>query len=125
MIVLNLPTLLVLAVITGVSAYFASYLREKGKNLATREDVKRIVQKTEEIKVGIAGGLWAEQSRRTFRPEVYKSLLESIGDAASALRQLVFVDEQRPKVKGNAEVEEFLSDMEQGMDRRPVWPSSG
>src|SRR5262249_35995388 len=38
---------------------------------------------------------------------------ESIGDAASALRQLVFVDEQRLKFKGYAEAEKFLSGVEQ------------
>ena len=35
MIEVSLPTLLVVAFVAAVGAYFGSYLREKGKNLAT------------------------------------------------------------------------------------------
>ena len=37
MIEVNLATLLVGALVAGVGAYFATYLHEKGKNLATRQ----------------------------------------------------------------------------------------
>jgi hypothetical protein len=112
MIEVYLPALFVIALIAGIGAYFGSYLREKGKNLATKEDIDLIVRKTEEIKADIAGGLWVAQSRWTFRAEVYKNLFESIGDTAAALRQLMFIDEWRPKLEGNAEAQKFLAQME-------------
>ena len=63
MIELNLPTLFVIALVTGIGAYFDSYLREKGKNLATKEDVAAISRTTEEIKTEIASGAWLRQRR--------------------------------------------------------------
>jgi hypothetical protein len=92
--------------------FLRPYLSEKGKNLATKEDIDLIVRKTEEIKADIAGGLWVAQSRWTFQADVYKNLLESIGVTASALRQLMFIDEWRPKLEGNAEAQKLLSEME-------------
>lgn len=37
-------------ILAGVLGYIGSYLREKGKNLATREEVQGITQKIEEVK---------------------------------------------------------------------------
>lgn len=39
-----------IAVTSGIGAYFASYLREKGKNLATREDIAALTKVVEDIK---------------------------------------------------------------------------
>ena len=99
-------------VLAGAGACLGSYLREKGKNLATREDVDRLVRATEQIKSEIAGGLWVEQNRWTFRAMIYKELLESLGDLTSAIRQVMFSNEWLPKVKGNSDAEKFLTDME-------------
>jgi hypothetical protein len=38
-------------IVTFCAAYFASYIREKGKNLATREDIQKITDKVESVKV--------------------------------------------------------------------------
>src|SRR5262245_32799384 len=110
MIEAYLPALFVVALVAGIGAYFGSYLRQKGKNLATKEDIDLVGRKIEEIKTEIAGGLWVAQSRWTFRAEVYKNLFESIGDTASALRQLMFIDEWRPKLEGYAEAQKFLAE---------------
>ena len=40
MIEVKLATLFVIALVAAVGAYFGAYLREKGKNLATREDME-------------------------------------------------------------------------------------
>ena len=77
----------VMVILAGVAAYLGAYLREKGKNLATREDIDRLTHTTEEIKAKISGDLWLDQNRWTFRAEIYKELLESLGDLASAIRQ--------------------------------------
>ena len=42
------------AVLAGLASYFAVYLREKGKNLATKEDIGEITKRIEEVKLGTA-----------------------------------------------------------------------
>ncbi|MGO9568089.1 MAG: hypothetical protein ACLP5H_11150 [Desulfomonilaceae bacterium] len=42
------------AVITGIVWFLASYLTAKGKNLATQEDVKKITDKIESVKIEYA-----------------------------------------------------------------------
>ena len=63
MIEVNLLALFVTALVAGVGAFFGTYLREKGKNLATKEDVAAISRTTEEIKTEIASGAWLRQRR--------------------------------------------------------------
>jgi hypothetical protein len=99
-------------VLAGAGAYLGSYLREKGKNLATREDVDRLVRATEEIKAEIAGGLWLEQNQWSFRAETYKQLLESLGDLLSALKQMMYSAEWRPKIQDRPKALAFLNDLD-------------
>lgn len=88
MIEVNLATLFAVALIAGVGAYSGSYLREKGKNLATREDIDRVVRKTEDIKAEITGDLWERQNRSMFKRDIYVRLLENLGVASMALDRL-------------------------------------
>jgi hypothetical protein len=71
-------------VIAGTGAYLGSYLREKGRNLATREDVDRLVRATEEIKSQISGELWVRQRVWDFKKDIYQRLLEQLGDIRDA-----------------------------------------
>lgn len=43
--------LLVSVIVALMSAYFLQYLKEKGKNLATQEDITKITEKIEEVKI--------------------------------------------------------------------------
>jgi len=61
-------------------------LREKGKNLATHEDIQKLIaqiqkttEATEQIKAQISGGLWEQQNRWTFKRDLYIRLLENLG----------------------------------------------
>ena len=72
----------------GIGAYLGSYLQAKGKNVATREDIDRVVRKTEDIKAEISGGLWEKQNRWTFKRDIYIRLLENLGVARMALDHL-------------------------------------
>jgi hypothetical protein len=87
----------------GIGAYVGAYLREKGKNLATKEDLDRIVRRTENIKAEISGDLWEKQNRWTFRRDTYVNLLDGLGDAASAVRLFLYYDEQLNKVPNEKE----------------------
>lgn len=85
----------------SAGAWFGSYFKEKGKNYATREDVDKILDQvrktteaTEVIKAEVSGDLWERQNRWAFKKDVYLRLLVGLSDAASAVRQLVFLDEQ-------------------------------
>ena len=49
-IVLTYSQMMIFALLAGVVAYLGSYLKKKGEDLATSDDVKRLTEKTEEIK---------------------------------------------------------------------------
>jgi hypothetical protein len=107
--------------------FFPGYLREKGKNLATKEDFQEIVRQlhatttlAEQIKAQIAGGLWVEQSRWTFKAEFYKELLESTGILASSLRQLAAVEQQRHLISLDPTRTQRLDDIERDYDGQAV-----
>jgi hypothetical protein len=66
-------------------AYFGAYLQQKGKNLATREDLAEVVRKTEAIKQEIAGEAWLHQTRWRFKYDLYASLLEALQEIRQSL----------------------------------------
>jgi hypothetical protein len=84
--VIDLTTLFAVALVAGLGAYFGSYLREKGKNLATREDVDRVVRATEEIRSQVGGDLWLRQRVWDFKRETYTALLERL----TIIRQIAY-----------------------------------
>ena len=49
-IILSYSQMMVLVLLAGVAAYLGAYLKKKGENLATSDDVRRLTEKTEEIK---------------------------------------------------------------------------
>ena len=71
-----------------IGAWVGSYLREKGRNLATREDIAKITKATEEVKAQISGELWVQQTRWNLKRDIYTRLLENLGEAAYALDKL-------------------------------------
>jgi hypothetical protein len=84
--------LLVLVLITsGVGAYLGTYLREKGRNVATKEDIAEITEKVEQVRVQLTGGLWVDQERWKFKRDLYRELLEALYAMNSAMFRLVAV----------------------------------
>ncbi len=104
-----------------LGAYFGAYFREKGKNLATREDIDRITRITEDIKADVSGDLWERQNRWTFKKELYIRLLQSLGDGAACVNHLLLLDEQLPKApvsgipKTQELQDEYLSNLQTAM----------
>jgi hypothetical protein len=71
---------LVEAVVVVLSYYLAAYVREKGKNLATKEDIDKITKKTEEIRAQISGDLWVKQRRRELQLDVINRMNGVLAD---------------------------------------------
>jgi hypothetical protein len=79
----------------SAGAYFGAYFREKGKNLATREDIDRITHATEQIKAQISGDLWTKQNRWTFKADTYRRLLEGLSSLEIVFNLLLGLDHSR------------------------------
>jgi hypothetical protein len=81
------------AVITAAVWYLASYLNEKGKNLATKEDIKEITDKIESVKTEYAKDLESLKSQlnakfhaHTVRFEKEFQILERVWNGLIELR---------------------------------------
>ncbi len=79
---IDLWSLALVAIFGGAGAYIGSYLREKGKNLATKEDIAKLTRETEAIKSEISKTRWLDQKRWDLRRDVYWNLLEQLGELA-------------------------------------------
>ena len=69
-----------------IGSYLASYLKQKGKNFATHEDIDRVVEQvravtsaTKEIEAKISGELWDKQKQWEMRREVLFSAAKQVG----------------------------------------------
>jgi hypothetical protein len=85
----------ILAFVVGLftRAFLPSYMREKGKNLATKEDIQELArqtniltQTTKEIEARISVGAWSKQQRWDIQKT---ALLDSLKDLATAETFLV------------------------------------
>jgi hypothetical protein len=69
----------------GAGGYFGAYLREKGKNLATREDLEPIVRGQETIKQQLAHSTFIEGRRWELKREIIWDLLSHLAKAQVSL----------------------------------------
>ena len=84
------------AVSAGIGAYFGAYLKRKGENLATKEDldalvhqVKATTQATESIKADLSGRLWLSQERWKLKTDLYISLLTMLDTMGNRCEEIV------------------------------------
>lgn len=73
----SLIALGLVALVAGLGAYFGSYLKTKGKNLATHEDIDKVLvevrattQATKEIEARISDNVWDRQKRWEMKRDV-------------------------------------------------------
>jgi len=85
------------AVITAITWFCASYLKEKGKNFATREDIKEITDKIESVKTeyakeleGLKSQLNAKFHAQTVRFEKEFNSYKEIWDSIVELMEHIF-----------------------------------
>src|ERR1700676_1567457 len=79
-----------------IGSFLAGYLKKKAENLATHEDIGKLVDQiravtttTEEIKTQIKSDLWDSQKRWETRREVILESLRSVGRAQSILTDTI------------------------------------
>src|SRR5271166_1239477 len=75
---------LVTALVAGGGGYLGSYLREKGKNLATREDLEPLVRGQETIKQQLAHSGFVEGRRWELNREVIWEVQKQLATMMSA-----------------------------------------
>jgi hypothetical protein len=66
-----------------LKTYFGSYLSEKAKNLATHEDIQKLidqVRETERVKSEISDRMWDRQTRWTYKRDLYVRIIECLTD---------------------------------------------
>ena len=84
-------------------SYFPTYLAEKGKNLATKEDIAEITSKIEQVKAVVGSRLHIHQVRYEHEFKILAELIEklvTVRDAAQGLRTEVSYDDiNDPEVK--------------------------
>ncbi len=87
---------IVVALVVFGGYYFASYFREKGKNLATKEDIDKITKATEAIKAEISSDTWVKQRRRELK-------LEAANTMNRQLAAFLVMELHRPRKASKAE----------------------
>jgi|ERR1700693_2675913 len=82
-------------VFSGLGAYLGSYLKKKGENLATKEDIKDVVEQvravttvTEEIRTKISNEAWDRQKRWELKREVLFEVTKRLGPVTDATTKL-------------------------------------
>jgi flagellar basal body-associated protein FliL len=71
-------------------AFFKSYFQEKGKNLATKEDIEEITKKVESIKTGLQFSLEAKLSWRAEEHDALVDYYSKYGALLSGITNISF-----------------------------------
>jgi hypothetical protein len=92
-----------------VGSYLGGYLKKKGENLATHEDVANLVsqvtavtQATKAIEAKISSDVWDQQKRWELKRDVIFEVARKIGRATEAMTHLhaVYSTEKQAKAQG-------------------------
>ncbi len=90
-------------------SYFAAYLKKKGENLATHEDIDKVVdqvkavtQTTKEIEAKISGELWDRQKQWELKREVTFGAAKAAGAAKDTLVKMhgIYMTDKRNLQQG-------------------------
>jgi hypothetical protein len=88
----------------GAGAYFGGYLKKKGENLATHEDIEKLVDQvravtlaTKEIEAKVSSDIWSQQKRWELKRETLfdaTKRLAELNDALAGLHSMMQVEQQ-------------------------------
>jgi hypothetical protein len=108
------------AAVGAFSAFVVSYMQEKGKNLATKEDVQNVVSQmsaitaaTKKIEAEISDKVWDRQKRWELRRDVAFEAAKATGVAKDALTKMhaVYMTEKQAAAQGKPERPEKKSEV--------------
>lgn len=92
---IKIPLSNVISLVVGmISVWFFSYLREKGKNLATREDIAKITAEIEGVKLHYAGQSRIHERQIDILSKLYKCLLEAQEYSKLMTKSVIFTGEK-------------------------------
>jgi hypothetical protein len=101
----------------GAGAFFGSYLKRKGENLATHEDidllldqVRAVTQTTKEIEASISDKLWNKQRHWEMKQEAVYSVMQAMGMTDAAVTDLANALRTQKKSKTPQMFDEVLTD---------------
>jgi hypothetical protein len=69
--------------------FFRSYHSEKGKNLATKEDIAELTQKAKEIEAKIEDRMWDRQRQWELKRDVVFDVIRAIGRFGASMDKLI------------------------------------
>ena len=85
----------------GAAAYFGAYLKKKGENLATHEDIgklvdqmKNVTQATKEIEGKITDDFWGKQRRWELHRDILLAAIDSVADFQGDTNKLIALTHQ-------------------------------
>jgi hypothetical protein len=89
-----------------LGSYFGSYLGEKGKNTATKEDIEAITAKVEAVKQSLASRGWVRQQQWVNREKHYLQILTHLSVMRTQLAELY--SEAKRKQEATEETSAFI-----------------
>ncbi len=72
----------------GFGGYLAGYMKKKGENLATREDIDKVFAETKRIEAKISDEVWDRQRRWELKRDLMLDTIKRIAAAKDALTRL-------------------------------------
>jgi hypothetical protein len=106
--------------------WVSAYSREKGKNLARKEDLDAILAEVravtltqKEIEHKLSGDLWNEQTRRTEKKDLYAQIIRAINELSDSLDDAeAAVETSKTQVEPSSNVElQLLRSYNEGLSR--------
>lgn len=104
MMIINVVFLVLTTLVAGAAAYLGAYWREKGKNLATHQDIDKLVdqvaavtQATKEIEAKISSEMWDRQKRWELKTQaVFEAMkrVMALKDAVAKMQGVYNTDKQ-------------------------------
>ena len=103
----------------GVGAYLGSYLKKKGENLATHEDIGRLVDQvtavtraTKEIEGKISDDFWGQQRRWELHRDILLAAIDSVAEYQGDTNKLIafgHLEQIAPSEEDKVKIRELMA----------------